>query len=57
MDLSLGKIEHPELLYTFQFRNMFFIIIGVMEEKNEIYQHALRQIDDISELIEKEFKK
>lgn len=57
MDLSLGKIEHPELLYTSQFHNMFFIIIGVMEEKNEIYQEALQQIDKISTLIEVEFEK
>ena len=56
MDLSRSKIEHPELLYSFQFHNMFFIIIDVMEEKNEIYQQALRQVDNISELIEKEFE-
>jgi hypothetical protein len=57
MDLSTGKTANPELLYSFQFHNLFFIIIGVMDEKNEIYQQALQQIDYISELIEKEFEK
>lgn len=57
MDLSTGKAANPEALYSFQFHNLLFITIGVMDEKNEIYQQALQQIDYISELIEKEFEK
>jgi len=57
MDLSLGKAEQPEQLYSFQFHNMFFFIIGIMIEKDEVYQSALRQIGNISELIDKELEK
>ena len=57
VDLSLNKVANPDLLYTFQFRNLFFASIGIMMEKDEVYQRALRQIDHISELIEKEFEK
>jgi len=57
MDLSLKKAVNPEHLYSFRFHNMFFTATGIMVEKDEVYQRALRQIDNISELIEKEFEK
>ena len=57
MDLSTSQAANPEALYSFQFHNMFFVTIGIMEEKDEVYQGALRQIDNISGLIEEEFER
>jgi len=57
MDLSRNKVSNPELLYSFQFQNLFITSISLMEEKDGIYQRALRQIDNISGLIEEEREK
>ena len=57
VDLSLNKAANPDLLYTFQFHNLFIASIGVMIEKDEVYQRALIQIDNISELIQEEREK
>jgi hypothetical protein len=57
MDLSRNKASNPELLYSFQFQNLFLTSISIMEEKDGIYQRALRQIDNISGFIEAEFEK
>ena len=57
MDLSRNKAPNPELLYSFQFQNLIFTSIGIMEEKDEIYQRALRQADSIMDLIKDEFEK
>lgn len=57
VDLSLNTVENPDWLYSFQFRNMFFASMMIMIEKDEVYQRALTQIDNISDLIEEEFEK
>ena len=56
IDLSSGIAEKPDDLYTFQFQNLILVSIGLMEEKDMIYQRAVRKIDDISQLIEEELK-
>lgn len=57
VDLSLNKAINPDAIYSFRFGNLFFTSINIMVEKDEVYQRALRQIDNISGLIEKEFEK
>lgn len=57
MDLSESKSEDPDLLYSSRFHNLFFLMISIMEEKEEVYQRAIRQIDIISGLIETEIRK
>jgi len=54
--LSTSIAEKPDELYTFQFQNLFFASIDLMEEKDEIYKRAQGEIDEISLLIEEEFK-
>ena len=56
INLSSSIAENPDELYTFQFQNLFLVSIGLMEEKDMIYQRAVRKIDDISQLIEEELK-
>ena len=54
MHLSSGKVENENTLYAFQFQNIFLTSIDIMEEKDEIYQRAMQEIDAISPLIEEE---
>ena len=46
--------EKPEELYSFQFKNRFTILIDIMKEKNEIYNHAIQEINKIIKLIDGE---
>jgi hypothetical protein len=57
IDLSINKAVHPEVLYSYLFRNMFYSAMELMDEKNLVYQRALRQIDSIVGMIEEEFEK
>lgn len=57
VDLSYKRAVNPEPLYSFRFRNMFFTAISIMVEKDMVYQRALKQIDNLSELLEKEIEK
>jgi len=54
MHLSSGKAENENTLYAFQFQNLFLTSVSLMEEKDEIYQRALREIAAISDLLNKE---
>ncbi|RLE01585.1 MAG: hypothetical protein DRJ13_06735 [Bacteroidetes bacterium] len=54
--LSTSIAEKPDELYTFQFQNLFFASIDLMEEKDEIYKWAQGAIGAISLLIEEEGK-
>ncbi len=55
--LSRGISERPDELYSFFSQNLILISIDLMEEKDEIYKRAQREIDEISLLIEEELKK
>ena len=55
--LSIGISERPDELYSFFSQNLFLLSIDLMKEKDEIYQQAQREIDDISLLIEEELNK
>jgi len=57
MDLTTVTASQPEVFYSFQFHNLIFLTIRIMEEKDDIYQNALLQIDEISALIEKDITK
>jgi len=48
------KVENLEKLYSFEFQNQFTLFIGLMDEKNGIYQRALDRIQTLNELIDDE---
>ncbi|MFT5891715.1 MAG: hypothetical protein ACI9Y7_001822 [Dokdonia sp.] len=45
------------MLYHYEFQNLVLSLIQVMTEKNKVYQEALREIEFITNLIDKELKK
>lgn len=57
VDLSTGEPADPEAIFNFRFHNRIVMLISIMEEKNEIYQGTLRQIDHLTEIIDKELIK
>lgn len=52
--LSTVKAERPEELYSFHIHNFFIVSIGISNEKNEVYQRAIKEIDKITQLIDEE---
>ena len=55
--LASGKVERPDDLYSFYFQNLLLTSIDIMKEKDDLYQRASEEIDNIVILIEEELKK
>lgn len=49
-----AEVMKPEAVFSFEFQNLFIILLLIMEEKDEVYQQALDQINMLKTLIEKE---
>lgn len=41
------EVKKPDLLFDYVMQNTFVLMLGVIEEKNSIYRHAIDQIDGI----------
>ena len=55
--LSDEKSAYPDALYGYQFHNRVIVLMSIMEEKNEVYQRTLWQIDNLADLIDREISK
>lgn len=49
-----SEIQHQDELFTFEFQNLMYLYVRIMDEKNEIYNRALVEIQAINELIDEE---
>jgi hypothetical protein len=56
MKYSDRSVQIPNKLYGYAFQNHFLTMIGVMNEKDEIYRRAVDEIETITELIQKELE-
>jgi len=54
MDFSATKSTSPDVLYSYQFHNRIYMLIAIMEEKDEVYRRTIQQIDQLSEMLESE---
>lgn len=54
INYSTRTVEKPDKLYTFEFQNLLLSAIGIMIEKDEIYNRALDEIEGIITLIDEE---
>lgn len=53
---SDGKIQQPDVLFSYEFQNLILTLLDVMDEKDKVYHEALHEIDLISRLINDELK-
>lgn len=51
---STDKIQEPDKVYTYEYQNLILILMQIMEEKDSVYQKAIREIDELTELIDVE---
>jgi len=56
MKYSDRSVQVPDKLYGYQFQNHFLAMMGIMKEKDEVYNRAVNEIDAITELIQKELE-
>ena len=45
VQISPFEVKNPDLLFDYSFHNFFPLFIGLIEEKNGVYQDAITQID------------
>ena len=47
VQISPFEVKNPDLLFNYSFHNVFPLFIGLIEEKNGVYQDAITQIDEL----------
>ena len=57
LKFSTGQIQKPDLIFNYEFQNLFTQLIKLMQEKDKVYHEALDQIDYITNLINTELSK
>ena len=50
------SVRKPEVIFGVDFQNHFIAMMGIMNEKDEIYHRAINEIEIIIELIDEELK-
>lgn len=55
LKFSTAEIKKPELVFSYEFQNLVLSLLQVMNEKNEVYNDVLKEIDRITTLIDEEF--
>lgn len=56
LKFSDASVQKPDLLYSYEFQNLVLSLIQVMTEKDEVYNEAFDEIDNIRNLINIELK-
>lgn len=54
--LSSFTIEDEEFMYSYKSQNMFLMVLKLMLEKEDVYNRALSEIEEIIQLVESEVK-
>ena len=54
IDFSARTLEEHDLIYTFEFKNRFILLLEIMKEKREVYDRATSEIGAIVGLIDQE---
>ncbi len=55
-EFSNRSVRKPEKLFGIDFQNHFISMMGIMQEKDQIYHRAMNEIDIITSLIDEELK-
>lgn len=54
VNFSTGEVKNADNLYTFKFQNLIMVSLRIMDEKDQIYHSAIKEIEIIVELLDKE---
>lgn len=56
LKFSDASVQKPDQLYAYQFQNLVLSLIQIMTEKDKVYKEAIVEINNITDLINKELK-
>ncbi|MGB5386986.1 DUF6090 family protein [Eudoraea sp.] len=51
-----AKVIDPDLVFSNEFQNLVFLLLEIMQEKEQTYNAAIKEIDEILVLIDEELK-
>ena len=54
IQFSSGEVEDEDYLYSYKSQNMFVISLRIMGEKEDVYNRALSEIEEIIKLVDRE---
>lgn len=57
LKFSSLDVKKPDQIFTYEFQNMIIMLIKVMEEKDDTYNDAIREIDLVIALVNEELSK
>jgi hypothetical protein len=56
VQLTTGKVENEDYLFGSKFQNLFVITLRLMDEKDEVYNRAIKEIESIVQRIDDEIE-
>lgn len=56
INFASAEVIKPELIFTHEFQNLIFLLVQIMQEKDNTYLSAINEIDGILALIDEELK-
>jgi len=56
INFASAEVIKPELIFTNEFQNLIFLLVQIMQEKDNTYLSAINKIDEILALIDEELK-
>ncbi|MFC2147302.1 DUF6090 family protein [Bacteroidota bacterium] len=56
INIASAEVIKPELIFTNEFQNLIFLLVQIMQEKDNTYLSAINKIDEILALIDEELK-
>lgn len=53
---STRKIQVPDKVYSYEFQNLILVLMHIMEEKDDTYNQAIKEIERLTTLIDEELE-
>lgn len=54
ISFATNEIKKPDAVFTYKFQNLIIMLLQVMEEKDKTYNEAIKEIERVTTLIDKE---
>ena len=54
IEFATNEIKKPDAVFAYEFQNLIIILMQIMDEKDDIYNNTLNEIERVIKLIEKE---
>ena len=56
ISFAANEIKKPDVVFTYEFQNLVIMLMQIMNEKDQVYNHTLNEIERVLKIIDKELK-